>query len=191
MPSTRPFRFGVIAESAPDGFAWINKARRAESLGYDTFLVPDHLSLSEQLAPMPALAAIVTATSKLRLGAFVFDNDFRHPVLLAKEIATLDLLSNGRVEWAIGAGWFQSEYQEAGIPFESAGLRVSRMEEAITIMKALFASSIPVNFSGRYYTITDCPGYPLPVQHPHPPLVIGGGGSRVLNIAAREADIIG
>jgi probable F420-dependent oxidoreductase len=120
----------------------------------------------------------------------VFDNDFRHPVMLAKEAATLDVLSGGRLELGVGAGWMKPEYERAGIPFERASVRIARMEEAIRIVKGLFAHG-PVDFAGRYYTITGLEGFPKPVQRPHPPLHIGGGGQRLLSVAAREADIIG
>jgi probable F420-dependent oxidoreductase len=163
-------------------------ARHAEELGYSTVLLPDHLG--DQLSPVPALVAAADATSTLRVGSLVFDNDFRHPVMLAKEAATLDVLCGGRLELGVGAGWMKPEYERAGIPFEPASVRIARMEEAIRIIKGLFADG-PVDFTGQHYTISGLEGFPKPVQRPHPPLHIGGGGKLLLSIAAREADIIG
>jgi probable F420-dependent oxidoreductase len=188
MSKPRPFRFGVSVHGSKSRTEWRDLARQAEALGYSTVLLPDHLG--DQLSPIPALVAAADATSRLRVGSLVFDNDFRHPVMLAKEAATLDVLCGGRLELGIGAGWLKPEYERAGIPFERASVRIARMEEAIRIVKGLFAHG-PVDFAGRYYTISGLEGFPKPVQRPHPPLHIGGGGQRLLTVAAREADIIG
>jgi probable F420-dependent oxidoreductase len=188
MTTQRPFRFGVSVHQAQSKAEWIATARKAESLGYSTLQMPDHLG--DQLAPIPALLAAAEATQTLRIGSFVFDNDFRHPVMLAKEAATLDLLSGGRLELGLGAGWHRPEYEQAGIAYDPAGVRVSRMEEALHIIKGLFADG-PFSFSGSYYTVTALEGHPKPVQRPHPPILIGGGGKRLLSIAAREATIVG
>lgn len=188
MSKQRPFRFGVSVHGSKSRAEWIDVARRTEELGYSTLLIPDHLG--DQLSPIPALVAAADATNTLRVGSLVFDNDFRHPVMLAKEAATLDVLSSGRLELGLGAGWMKPEYERAGIPFERAGVRIERMEEAIRIVKGLFADG-PVDFAGHYYTVTGFEGFPKPVQRPHPPLHIGGGGQRLLSIAAREADIVG
>src|SRR6266568_4197945 len=188
MTRQRPFRFGVSVHQARSKEEWIALAQQAESLGYSTLQMPDHLG--DQFAPVPALLAAAEATHTLRIGSFVFDNDFRHPVMLAREAATLDLLSGGRFELGLGAGWNRSEYEQAGIPYDSPGVRVSRMEEALHIIKGLLADG-PVNFSGKYYTVTDLEGHPKPVQRPHPPILIGGGGKRLLSIAAREATTVG
>jgi len=188
MIRLRPFRFGVIVYQAKSKDEWVAKARRAENLGYSTFLVPDHLE--DQLAAVPALVAAAEATSSIRLGSSVFDNDFRHPVMLAKEAATIDLLSGGRFELGIGAGWAQPEYKQAGIPFDAGSIRVNRLEEALDIIKGLFAGE-PLNFSGKYYTVTNLEGFPKPIQRPHPPIFVGGGSKRILSIAAREANIVG
>ncbi len=150
--------------------------------------MPDHFT--DQLAPVPALMAAADATTRLRIGALVFDNDYKHPVVLAKELATMDLLSSGRVEIGIGAGWMISDYEAAGMTYDRPGVRVDRFEEAVAIIKGVLADG-PFSFSGEHYTITNYDGKPLPVQRPHPPILIGGGGKRVLNIAAREADIVG
>lgn len=184
----RPFRFGVQASSAPDASGWSEQARRIEDLGYDTVTMPDHFT--DQLAPIPALMAVADATQTLRVGALVFDNDYRHPVVLAKELATMDVLSGGRVEIGLGAGWMLSDYAAAGITYDRPGVRVNRFEEGVAVIKGALADG-QFSFSGEHYTIADYDGRPLPVQRPHPPILIGGGGKRLLSIAAREADIVG
>lgn len=188
MSKQRPFRFGVSVHGSKSRAEWIGIARQAEALGYSTLLMPDHLG--DQFSPIPALVAAADATSTLRVGSLVFDNDFRHPVMLAKEAATLDVLSGGRLELGLGAGWMKPEYERAGIPLEQASVRIERMGEAVQIIKGLFADG-PLDFPGRYYTITGLEGFPKPTQRPHPPIHIGGGGQRLLSLAAREADIVG
>lgn len=187
MPAERPFRFGVQANSAVSRDEWVAQAYRAEGLGYATLNLPDHFGA--QLAPVPALAAAAEATLTLRIGCFVFANDYHHPVVLAKEAATLDLLSGGRLELGLGAGWLRKEYDRAGIPFDGAGTRIARLAEAITVMKGLFSPG-PFSFEGTHYRISDLDGLPKPLQTPHPPLLVGGGGERLLSLAAREADIV-
>ena len=184
----RPFRFGVqISESRPRA-AWAEQARRAEALGYDVLLMPDHLG--NQFAVGPALAAAAAATTTLRIGTFVLQNDLRHPVLVAKEATTLDLLSDGRFELGLGAGGsWMPDYEQTGIPFDPPGRRVSRLEESLRIIKGLWAEE-PITFAGRHYTITALDGFPKPIQQPHPPILVGGGGPRMLSLAAREADIV-
>ena len=184
----RPFRFGVQAFQASDGPAWVATARRTEELGYSALLVMDHFG--DQLGPIPAMTAAAAATEELRVGSLVFDNDYRHPVTLAKDIATVDLLSGGRVEFGLGAGWMTSDYDESGIPLDPPGVRVDRMEEAIAVFKGLWAPG-PFSHEGEHYRITELEGTPKPVQQPHPQILIGGGGKRMLGIAAREADIVG
>ena len=184
----RPFRFGVQATGPADARGWVEQARRIEDLGYSTLSMPDHFT--DQLAPMPALSAAAAATSTLRIGALVFDNDYKHPAVLAKELATQDVLSDGRVEIGLGAGWMESDYRSTGIPYDRAAVRIDRFEEAIAVIKGALGDG-PFSFAGRHYAITDYDGRPKPHQRPHPPLLIGGGGRRVLSIAAREADIIG
>jgi len=156
MSKPRPFRFGVSVHGSKSRAEWIGIARQAEALGYSTLLMPDHLG--DQLSPVAALVAAADATTTLRVGSLVFDNDFRHPVMLAKEAATLDVLSGGRLELGLGAGWMKPEYERAGIPFERASVRIARMEEAIRIVKGLFADG-PVDFTGQYYTVTGCEGF--------------------------------
>lgn len=188
MSTQRPFRFGVSVHGSRSREEWIGIARQAEGLGYSTLLIPDHLG--DQLSPVPALLAAADATTTLRVGSLVFDNDFRHPVMLAKEAATLDVLSGGRLELGLGAGWMKPEYEKAGIPFERPGVRIEKLEESVKIIKGLFADG-PVDFAGQHYTISGLEGYPKPVQRPRPPIHIGGGGQRLLTLAAREADIVG
>jgi probable F420-dependent oxidoreductase len=136
------------------------------------------------------LAAIANATSRLRIGTFVLNNDLRHPALLAHELATLDRLSGGRLEIGLGAGWNAEEYHQAGIPFEAHRIRLERLAEALLVLKGLFAPG-PCNFQGRHYQITELEGRPVPVQRPHPPFLVGGGGRRMLELAARQAQIVG
>lgn len=186
--SPRPFRFGVQVSTAPDAAAWTELARRVEGSGYDVLTMPDHFT--DQLAPMPALMTAAAVTERLRIGALVFDNDYKHPLILAKELATMDVLSDGRVEIGLGAGWMRSDYDESGIPYDRAGVRIDRFVEGLAVIKGCLAEG-PFSFSGEHYTITDYDGKPLPVQRPCPPILIGGGGKRVLGIAAREADIVG
>ncbi len=184
----RPFRFGVVAAHAPSRAAWVTMARRAEELGYATLLIPDRTNVGS-LAPIPALAVAASATTSLHVGSYVFCNGYRHPVLLAREAATLDLLSDGRFELALGTGVSSSEFEQMGIPFGSAGARVGHLEETLQIMKRLFTEET-VNFTGKYYTITEMKGYPRPVQKPYMPILVAGAGERVLKLAGREADII-
>lgn len=184
----RPFRFGVQASRVTSAEEWLATAREAEALGYHVLTQADHLI--EQLAPLPALAAAAAVTTRLRLGTLVLCNDFRHPAVLAKEIATLDLLSGGRVEVGLGAGWLREEYDQSGIAYEAPGRRIERLQESVTVLKALWSGE-PVEFSGDHYTLRGLRGLPRPVQRPHPPLHIGGGGRRVLSLAGREADIVG
>ena len=185
---SRPFRFGVTAAYAPSHTAWIRTARRVEELGYATLLIPDRTTIGS-LAPIPALAVAAEATTMLRLGSYVFCNEYRHPVLLAREAATLDLLSEGRFELGLGAGVGPVEFQQMGIPFAHAGTRVGHLEETIQLMKLLFTEET-VNFSGKYYTITELKGNIRPVQQPHLPILVAGAGERMLKLAAREANII-
>jgi probable F420-dependent oxidoreductase len=166
----------------------VTLARRAEANGFDCLTMPDHFT--DQLAPVPALQAAADATTRLRIGALVWDNDYKHPVVLAKELATIDLLSEGRLEIGLGAGWMISDYEQAGIPYDSARVRIDRFVEGLEIIKRAMAGGV-FSFAGRHYTVTNYDGQPMPVQKPYPPILIGGGGKRVLSLAAREADIIG
>jgi probable F420-dependent oxidoreductase len=187
-----PFRFGVTASrgfsARFDGEAWSQLARTAEELGYDRFLMPDHLG--SQLSPIAALAVAAASTRTLRIGSYVFANDYRHPLVLAREAATLDALSGGRLELGLGAGWKRSDYRQLGLPYERAGLRIDRMLEALEIITRLWGGG-SVTFSARHYEVRDAVLAPTPVQRPRPRITIGGGGPRLLRIAAREADHVG
>jgi probable F420-dependent oxidoreductase len=190
MSPTKPIRFSIQIPSAPDRRSWVEKARRADDLGFYSLSVPDHLGPSlPQLAPLVALAAAAAVTERLRLAITVLDNDFRHPVMLAKEIATLDVLSDGRVDMGMGAGWLEEDYTKTGVAtWDSPGTRVSRLIESITLLDQLFSGQ-PVTFAGEYYQVTDYQLFPQPVQSPVP-LMIGGRGKRMLTMAAVRAQII-
>jgi probable F420-dependent oxidoreductase len=183
----KPFRFGINARSASSRAEWQDKARKVEQLGYSVLLVPDHLAA--MLATIPAVVSAADATTSLRVGTNVLNNDLRHPVLLAREAATIDLLTDGRFELGLGAGYVQSEYDQAGLRFDRGGVRVERLAEAVPIIRSLLAGA-EVNFSGRHYRVTGHTIHPPPVQRPHPPIIIGGNGPRLLALAAREADIV-
>jgi probable F420-dependent oxidoreductase len=184
----KPFRFGVQITSPGDSRSWIDQARKIESLGYATATMPDHFD--GQLAPMPALQSLLDSTTTLRAGALVFDNDYKHPVVLAKELATMDVLSDGRVDIGLGAGWMISDYEQMGMRYDRAGVRIDRFVEGLAVIKGAMGPG-PFSFEGEHYTITNYDGLPKPVQGTCPPVLIGGGGKRVLSIAAREADIVG
>ena len=188
MPHDHRFRFGIQLSQPFAGSTWSETARQVEALGYSTLFVPDHFG--DQLAPITALAVAAEATTTLRVGALVFDNDYRHPVTLATETATLDLLSGGRVELGLGAGWMRTDYEQSGIAYDPPGVRVDRFAEALEVITRLFADG-PVDFTGEHYTITGLEGLPKPHTPGGPPVIVGGGGKRVLSIAARHADIVG
>lgn len=188
MVALHPFRFGIQASSASSSREWVDLARHIEDLGYDTLTVADHLD--DQFAITPALMAAAAATTTLRVGALVYATDYHHPAVLAKEAATIDVLSDGRFEMGLGAGWMPSDYERSGIPFDPPGVRVERLGEAVTVVKELFAGS-PCHHAGTHYRLDGLVGTPRPVQRPHPPILIGGGGRRILTLAGREADIVG
>ena len=190
MAHDRRFRFAAQLSRSPDGTArgWAEQARKAEDLGYSALLMPDHFG--DQLAPVPALATVAAATTTLRIGALVFCNDYRHPVVLAKEAATLDVLSDGRLELSLGAGWMRTDYDQAGLNYDPPAVRVDRFEEAVRVVDGLLRTDGPFDFHGEYYDVRDHTMLPRPVQRPGPPLIIGGGGRRVLSFAARHADIV-
>lgn len=184
----KAFRF-LASGGAPLGAPALGeRARKAEALGYSTYVLSDHLT--NTMAPNVALAAIAAATTTLRIGHFVLNNDLRHPAVLHQELATLDVLSEGRLEIGIGAGWNVPEYRWSGIPFEPVATRVARLEESVAVLKGLFGEE-QLTFAGKHYSIAEMDGRPKPVQKPHPPMLIGGGGKRVLRLAAREAQIVG
>jgi probable F420-dependent oxidoreductase len=183
----RPFRFLAAAATPVDGRTLAETARRAEATGVSVLVVPDHLV--DQMAPVPTLAYAAAVTQRLRFGTFVLNNDLRHPAVLAHDLATLDLLSGGRLEIGIGAGWNEPEYTQTGQPFDPVGTRVARLAEGIEVLRGCFGDG-PFGFRGDHYTIDGYDGRPKPVQRPHPPFMVGGGGRRVLALAGRVADIV-
>ncbi|MDQ2825569.1 MAG: TIGR03621 family F420-dependent LLM class oxidoreductase, partial [Actinomycetota bacterium] len=184
MAHQRRFRFGAQISFAASAGDWVAKARRIEELGFATLCVPDHFD--DQLAPFPALVAAAAATSSLRVATMVLDNDYRHPLVAAKEAATVDLLSGGRLELGMGAGWLSSDYDQSGIVCDPPAVRIDRLEEALAVVKGLLGGG-KFSFAGRHYTVTGHPGTPRPVQRPHPPILIGGGSRRILSLAGRDA----
>lgn len=187
MTSSHPFRFGIQASTATDRASWVSLAQRTEALGYSTLTMPDHFG--DQLAPLPAMMTALDVTTDLRVCALVFDNDYKHPVVLAKELATMDVLSDGRMEIGLGAGWMISDYEQAGMQYDSPGVRVDRFVEGLHVIRKCMEPGA-FSIEGTHYTITNYDGLPKPVQA-RPKVLIGGGGKRVLGIAAREADIVG
>jgi len=182
------FRFGVSLWQARGRAEWVATARKAEALGYDMITVPDHLT--DRLAPMPAMISAAEATTRLRVGTHVLNNDLRHPVLVAREAATVDLLTEGRLQLGLGAGSIRAEYDQIGLAFDRGAERVERLAEAVSIIKSLLDGET-VNFSGEHYQVTGHALQFLPIQKPRPPILIGGNGPRLLALAAREADIVG
>ena len=192
MGALRPFRFTIQAGSPPPGRSWAELARKVEDLGYDALTVPDHLG--DQYAVTPALMAAADATTTLRVGSLTHCNDYRHPVVLAKEAATLDLLSGGRFELGLGAGWMTSDYTQAGLAFDRPGVRIDRLAEALEVITGLWADG-PCTVVGDHYAVRDLDGRPAPLsrtaERAGPRLLVGGGGRRVLSLAARWADTVG
>ena len=184
----KPFRFGVSIWDVHSRADLVEKARKVEALGYATLTLPDHLT--DRIAPVPALALAAEATKQLRVGTNVLNNDLRHPVLVAREAAAVDLLTDGRFELGLGAGSIRSEYEQVGVDFDRGAVRVERLTEAVTVIKGLLSGE-RVTFAGQHYRVTGHTIAPLPVQKPHPPILIGGNGTRLLTLAAREADIVG
>jgi probable F420-dependent oxidoreductase len=184
----RPFHFLADVHEIVTGAELAARARRAEQQGYHAVVLPDHLI--DQLSPAVTMATVAASTSTLRISAFVLNNDLRHPAVLAQDLASIDVLSGGRLDVAIGAGWNRPEYDAIGLPFDPAPVRQARLAESVTVLKGLF-SGAPFSFAGEHYTITDYTARPVPLQRPHPPFFIGGGGRRTLTLAGREADIVG
>lgn len=187
----QPFRFSApmprLNVPGPD---WRSELRRIEDLGFHAVTISDHFTRGWMMEPLVAMATAAEATSTLRVQSLVLSNDYRHPVMLHKAMATLDVLSGGRVEIGLGAGWMPDDYQAAGIPLDPPGVRVDRLAEAIDVLKGLFGAD-PLSHHGKYYRIENLDGLPKPVQTPHPPLLIGGGGRRLLRLAGATADIVG
>jgi probable F420-dependent oxidoreductase len=186
--SKKPFRFAAGIRSPATRAEFVNDVREVERLGYSALMLSDHLV--DQFAPLSALGVAAGVTSTLRLGTFVLNNDLRHPVVLAQELATLDRLSDGRLEIGIGAGWNKPEYEGAGIPYDPGTVRIDRLAESISIMKGLFADG-PIDFKGRFYQVKGFDDLPRPIQRPHPPFFVGGGSPKLLRFAAQNAEIVG
>ncbi len=184
---SHPFRFGVQVGELPAD-RWQDAVRRIESQGYSTIFLPDHFS--KQWDPTTALAGIATATETLRVGSLVYDVDYRHPVIFAKAAATLHLMSGGRHEFGIGAGWMETDYVEAGLPYDPPGVRISRLEEALQIILSMWESK-RTSFEGEYYTIREIAQAANLGDAGRPSILIGGGGKRLLGLAGRYADIVG
>jgi probable F420-dependent oxidoreductase len=180
------FRFGVYGAVAPTMAAWRDQARAAEDLGYSTLYISDHLDA--QFGPLVAMTVAAEATSTLHLGSFVLNNDLRHPVVLAKEIATLGLAAEGRIEVGLGAGWLASDYEATGMEFEKLAVRVDRLAESLTVLKALWNEG-KATFAGKHYTVDGALCDPRPASPPR--VMVGGGSKRLLTLAAREADTVG
>ncbi len=188
MAKVQPFRFGAEMLGAFEGRTWTDSVREVETLGYSTLFAPDHFD--EGIGPITALASAAAVTTTLNVGTLVFDTDFRHPAVLARELASIDLLSGGRLEVGLGAGWKRLDYERSGIPMDPPKVRVDRMIEHTQVLKALFGGE-PVTYAGEHYQITDLDGTPKPHRPGGPPILIGGGGRRVLRFAAAVADIVG
>ena len=188
MPA-KPFHFLADIRQPASVKVLADRVRQAEALGYHGLAIPDHLG--DQLSPVPAMAAIAALSERMRIGAYVFNNDLRHPAVLAQDLASLDVLSGGRLDINIGAGWNVPEYEAIGIPYEPVRVRSERLAEAIAVIKGCLRGGGPFSFHGKHYRITDYSAGPKAVQRPHPPFMIGGGGRRTLEMAAREANIVG
>jgi len=188
MATMRPFHFLADIHDIVSGPELAARAQRAEQLGYHALVIPDHLLA--QLSPTVALATVAAATSTIRMSAFVYNNDLRHPAVLAQDLASIDVLSGGRLDIAIGAGWNKPEYDAIGIGFDPTPVRQARLAEAIAVLKGAFSGE-EFSFAGEHYSITGYTGYPVPAQRPHPPFFIGGGGRRTLTLAGQHADIVG
>ena len=184
----RPFRFGAEMMGPFPGLSWAESARRLESLGYATLVVPDHFH--EGLGPITAMATAAMATTTLKVSPMVLNTDLRHPAVLARELASIDILSEGRLEVGLGAGYNPLDYRRSGIPMDPPRVRVDRLIEHVAVLMALWSDG-PANFVGEHYSINDLDGTPKPFAPGGPPLLIAGGGTRMLRFAAHHADIIG
>ena len=196
---TRPFRFGLQSYAAETPQDWRDQAKCAEDRGFSTFSVADHVigpgpALTatnhpvQNVAAVPAMAVAIEATTTINVGARVFCTDYRQPVMFAKELATLDFFSEGRLEIGIGCGWLQREYEAMGVPWDRAGIRLDRMEETLTLIRQHLGPD-QVDVDGEHLRASGFEGLPKPAKG-MPPIMIGGGAKRVLRIAGREADIV-
>ncbi len=186
--SSRAFRFGVQLRQASSALEWRESARKAEDLGYSTLFLPDHFD--DAWSPLVPLTVAAEATTTLNVGALVFDNDYRHPLVLARDVAALDVMSDGRVEFGIGAGWLTKDYEESGIALDSPKVRIERMTEGLEVIHRLWTEET-VTFTGQHYQLTDARCRPKPTTPGGPKVMVGGGGKKVLSVAAKYASIIG
>ena len=188
MPHPRRFRFAVDLQAPFPDRTFADTVREVEALGYSTVFVPDHFD--EGFGPIAALATAAAVSTTIHLGPLVLDCDFRHPVPLARELATIDLFSEGRLELGVGAGWKALDYAANGIPMDRPGVRVDRMIEHVTVLRGLFAEG-PFTFAGDHYSVTELAGSPAPHRPGGPPILVGGGAPRLLRFAGAQADIVG
>ena len=184
----QPFRFGLQTHGPIEGMTWVDTARYAEQTGFSSLLMPDHFH--DQYGVLTSLSAAAAVTTELKVGALVFGNDYRHPVVLAKEIATLDHIAEGRVEFGLGAGWMRTDYDESGMPYDAPGVRIDRFLESLEIIKRCWSDG-SFDFEGEHYRIDGYDGLPMPYTPGGPKIIIGGGGPRMLGVAAEHADIVG
>ena len=182
------FRFGLQTHGPIEGMTWTDTARYAEQTGFSSLLMPDHFH--DQYGVLTSLSAAAAVTTELTVGALVFGNDYRHPVVLAKEIATLDHIAEGRVEFGLGAGWMRTDYEESGMPYDAPGIRIERFLESLQIIKRCWGEGV-FDFAGAHYHIDGYDGLPMPYTPGGPKIIIGGGGPRMLGVAAEHADIVG
>jgi len=188
MAHPRRFRFAADLQAPLPGMTWYESARAVEQLGYSTIFFPDHFD--EGPGPIAAMAALAAVTETVNVGVLVFDCDFRHPAVLARELATIDAMSGGRLEVGLGAGWKALDYERSGIPMDAPGVRVSRLIEHAAVLKGLWAGG-PFSYDGEHYRITDMTGAPAPHRPGGPPILVGGGAPRLLRWAGATADIVG
>ncbi len=188
MPHPRRLRFAAELHTPFEGRSWVDSVREVEDLGYSTVFLPDHFD--EGPGPIAAMASAAAVTTELKVGSLVLDCDFRHPAILSRELATIDQIAEGRLEVGIGAGWKRLDYDRSGIPMDPPKVRVDRMIEHLAVLKGMWADG-PFTFEGEHYRITELDGTPAPYTPGGPPILIGGGGPRLLGFAARHADIIG
>jgi probable F420-dependent oxidoreductase len=185
----KPYRFGAMTSAAnipPKN--WIKTVQHIEELGYSTVFVPDHF-YTISYDPTVLLSFAASATKKLNVGTLVFDVDYRHPVILAKTAAVLHLLSGGRFEFGIGAGWSESDYQMSGMPFDKSSIRIERLDEALTIIRSMWTQE-KTTFEGKHYHVMDMVKAGELLEGEHPKIIVGGGGNRLLSVAGRHADIV-
>lgn len=173
-----------------DGASWVDDLQRLEHQGFDTVCISEHLTNGWQLSALAAMSFAAASTTRLRILSLVLQNDLYHPALLAKHIATIDVLSGGRVELGIGAGWHSGDYRAVGLPFDPAGTRVARLSEALDVIGSFFTDPT-VDFAGEFYRVENMEALPRCVQLPGPPILMGAGGPVMLDLAGRKADVVG